>query len=140
MEIINNGNLPQLRTDRSWLKVFLLSLITFGIYGIVVFCHISEEINLVASKYDNKKTMHYLWIILVFSWLTGGIAPLVWAHRISNRIGNEVKRRGSQYNFGASDFWLWGVLGSMIIIGPYVYLHHILTAMNIMNSDYNING
>jgi hypothetical protein len=141
MEIINNNpNSIQLRTNRSWYKYFLLSLITFNIYGIVVMSHISEEINLIATKHDLKKTMHYCLIFFIFSWLTLGIAPLVWYHRISNRIGEELHRRNLPYQFSAADFWLWNILGSLIIIGPFVYLHKLTRSMNIINENYNING
>lgn len=144
MEIINNyGNetpAVQLRTDRGLLKFWLLSLITFSIYGIVVLSHISSEINTVATRHDKKTTMHFCLIYFIFSWLTLGIAPLVWFHRISNRIGDEILRRNLPYSFGASDFWLWNILGSLIIVGPFVYTHKLLKAMNIMNEDYNIRG
>ncbi len=50
----------QLKTNRSLLKFILLSLITFGIYGIVVMSSISNDINLIAGRYDGKKTMHYI--------------------------------------------------------------------------------
>ena len=39
-----------LRTNRGLAKYFFLSFITLGIYGIVVNCNISNEINQVASQ------------------------------------------------------------------------------------------
>ena len=48
-----------LRTNHGLAKFIFLSLLTFGIYGLVVLCHISEEINQVATPRDGKKTMHY---------------------------------------------------------------------------------
>ena len=71
----------QLPTNRSLLKFVLLSIITLGIYGLVVMTKISTEINTIAGPYDNKKTMNYCLVALIFSWLTMGIVPLVWAHR-----------------------------------------------------------
>ena len=53
----------QLKTNRGLLKLILLSMITFGIYAIVVYCSISNDINVVASRYDGKKTMHYALLI-----------------------------------------------------------------------------
>lgn len=122
--------------NRGLLKYFFLSLITFGIYGLVVNCHISEEINAEACRRDGKHTMHYLWIFFIFSWLTLGIAPIVWRHRISSRIGQELRARNIYYSFGASDYWLWNILGSLIIVGPFVYTHKILKAMNFLNANY----
>ena len=123
-------------TSRGLLKYILLEIITFGIYGLFVMSHISEEINIEATPRDGKHTMHYLLILFIFSWLTIGIAPLVWFHRISNRIGDELTARNCNYSFGASDFWLWNILGCLIVIGPFVYTHKILKAMNLVNADY----
>lgn len=103
----------QLPTNRSLLKFILLSIITLGIYGLVV---------------------------LIFSWLTMGIVPLVWAHRFSNRVGSELLRRNLPYQFDAGTFWLWNVLGSLIVVGPFVYTHKLLTAMNMLCTDYNAKG
>lgn len=126
-------------TTRGLLKYILLDIITFGIYGIVVMTHISEEINVIAMPRDGKHTMHYLLVYLVFGVLTLYIAPLVWSHRLCNRIGDELVARNCGYTFGASDFWLWNVLGCLIIIGPFVWRHKILKAMNLINLDYITN-
>ena len=71
----SNSPLLQLKTNRGLLKFILLSLITFGIYGIVVMSSVSTDINLIAGKYDGKKTMHYCLVYFIFSWLTLGIVP-----------------------------------------------------------------
>ncbi len=137
---MNTSPQYQLKTNRGMIKFILLSLITFGIYGLVVMSCISTDINLIASKYDGKKTMHYCLLYFIFSWLTFGIAPIVWYHRISARIGKELKRRNIGYSFGAGSFWGWNVLGCFIVIGPFVYLHKLCKAMNLLSKDYNING
>ena len=129
-----------LRTNRSLLKTILLSLITFGIYSIVVYSHVGDDVNVVCSRHDGKHTMHYCLVFFIFSWLTLGIVPLVWQHRICNRMGDELKRRGLNYEFSASTFWLWGILGSLIIVGPFVFGHKFFKAMNIINADYNAKG
>jgi len=130
----------KLDTKRSLLKFVLLSIITLGIYGLVVISKVSTDINLIASKYDGKKTMHYCLVIFVFSWLTFGIVPLVWFHRISNRIGAELKRREIGYSFGAGTFWGWGFFGALILVGPFIYTHHLLKSMNLLSEDYNKKG
>lgn len=130
----------QLKTNRGLLKLILLSLITFGIYPLVVFSSISSDINTIASRYDGKKTMHYCLLLFIVAPITMGIASIVWSHRISNRIGNELKRRGVPYSFSAGDFWLWNVLGSLIVIGPLVYTHKLLKAMNMLCVHYNTYG
>ena len=132
--------IAQLKTNRSLLKFILLSLVTFGIYSIVVMSSISTDINTIASRYDGKKTMHYCLVLFVLSGLTLGIFPLIWKHQLSERIGNELTRRGIDFQFGAKTFWLWGVLGSFILVGPFIYTHKLLQSMNLLCEDYNVRG
>lgn len=137
---VSTAPVGQLNTKRGLLKYILLSLITFGIYGIVAMSGVSSDINIVAGRYDGKKTMHFCLIFFIFSWLTFGIAPIVWQHKISARMGRELARRGISYSFSAADYWLWNVLGSIIVVGPFIYLHKFFKAMNLLNADYNVKG
>ena len=130
----------KLKTNRGLIKLILLSMITFGIYGLVVMSAVSTDINTIASRYDGKKTTHYLLMTFLFSWLTLGIAPIVWNHKISARIGAELKRRGLNYRYGAGSFWGWCVLGSLIGVGPLVYMHKMLKSMNKLSAHYNVYG
>ena len=130
----------QLTTNRGLLKFILLSLITLGIYGLVVMTQTANDLNAIASKYDGKKTMHYCLMIFLVGPITLGIYSIVWMHKFSNRIGAELKRRGLNYTFSASTFWGWNVLGSLIVVGPFIYLHKMFTAMNMLCADYNVKG
>lgn len=116
--------------------MFWLGLITLGIYPTVIYSHLSGEINLIASRYDGKRTMHYLGTLLLAE-ITLGIVPLVWNHRLAARIGTELNRRGIGYNFAAKHFWLWNVLGSLILVGPFIYTHKLMKAMNLLCENYN---
>lgn len=140
MEMTKSAPAVQLKTNKGLLKYILLSLITFGIYPLVVMSSVSDSVNIAASRYDGKKTMHYCLLYFIVAPITLGIGALVWYHNISGRIGNELRRRGIAYSFSAADFWLWNVLGSFILIGPLVYLHKLFKATNLMCENYNING
>ncbi len=137
---VNNAPVYQLKTNKGLLKTILLSLITFGIYPLVVLSVVSTDINTVASKYDGKRTMHFCLLFFILTPITFGIADLFWFHNISKRIGNELKRRGIAYGFGAGSYWGWCILGCLIGVGPLVYLHKLFKATNLMNADYNVNG
>lgn len=132
--------LKHLKSDWNMVILLLLSLVTCGIYSYYFYYQISEDINTIASKYDGKKIMNGLIAILILSPLTCGIYSFVWMHQISEKIGNELMRRGINYDFGAKDFWLWNVLGSFIIVGPFIYLHKLCEAMNLLAADYNTRG
>ena len=130
----------QLRINRGLLKLILLGMVTCGIYPLILFSSVSTDINIIAQRYDGRKTMHYILMILI-SPFTCGILAIVWYHKISERIGNELMRRGIAYNFGAGTYWIWFWLGSLLFgIGPLVYMHKMLTAMNLLSADYNVNG
>lgn len=130
----------RLKTNRGMLKYVLLSPITLGIYGLVVMSSVSSDINVIASRYDGKKTMHFCLLVFIFSWLTLGIGVLVWHHRLCARIGRELARRGIAYSFGAGSFWGWEIFGALIVVGPFIYLHKLFKAMNLLAKDYNVNG
>ena len=130
----------QLKTNRGLLKYILLSIITFGIYPLVIWSSVSTDINIIASRYDGKKTMHYCLLAFIFTGLTFGIAPFVWCHRLYARVGNELNRRGISYSIGAGTFWGWYILGMLICVGPFIAIHKLFKAMNLLSADYNVNG
>ncbi len=135
-----NAPVAQLKTNRGLLKYILLSFITLGIYPLVFFSSISTDINIIASRYDGKRTMHFCLLSFIVAPITLGIAALVWYHNISDRIGYEMTRRDLADPISARTFWLWYVLGSLIVVGPFIYLHKLSKAMNALCADYNING
>ena len=129
----------QFATNRSLWKMILFGILTLGIYDVVIWCKMVTELNVAACRYDGKRTMPYF-AMAALAPATFGIYVLVWCHKFSNRVGAEVSRRGYDYSFGAKTFWLWNVLGSLILVGPFIYLHKLMTAMNAINADFNENG
>ena len=101
---------------------------------------VSSDMNIVASRYDGKRTMHYCLLFFLVGPITLGIGYLVWFHKISDRMGTELRRRGVAYSFSATDYWLWNVLGSLILVGSFIYYHKLFKATNMMCAHYNING
>lgn len=99
----------------------------------------SSEINKIASKYDNKHTMFFLWVCLL-SGLTLGILPLVWIHKFCNRIDAEMTRRGIEHNFSSNTWWGWGFFGSLIIVGPFIFMYRLFKNFNALCADYNEKG
>ncbi len=129
-----------LKTKRGLIKYIIFCIITLGIYNLVVFTKISNEVNFVCTKHDNDRTMPYL-LMLLLCPITLGIVDIVWYHKLSNRIGAELKRRGVPYSFGGKHYWLWNVLGIALCgVGPFVYHYKLFKASNLMNKDYNQNG
>ena len=136
----NTAPVIKLPTNRALWKYIVFTPITLGIYPIVVYSKISTEINKIASKHDGKSTMHYCLIFFIFSWLTLGIVPVIWWNNISGRIGRELALRNLPYSFSEGTFWGWSFFGSLIIVGPFIYIHKLFKAMNMLCEDYNQKG
>ena len=92
----------KLKTNRRLWKLIVFGIITLGIYNIVAFEEMSGSLNLIASRYDGRKTMSFCLLFFLVSWATCGIGYLVWFHRISNRVGDELQRRGYARTISAS--------------------------------------
>ena len=129
----------QLPTKRGLGKMFFLGLITAGIYPMVIYSKIITELNIAASRYDGKRTMSYFGMLMLLP-LTLGIFGYVWFHKLCARIGDELQRRGIDYKFGPSHFWLWGILGSFILVGPFIFTHKLMKSMNLLNKNFNEKG
>lgn len=164
---------PKLRlpTKRSLAKMIFLSILTLGIYPMVIWSRLVGEVNLVASRYDGERSMSFFGMIML-SPLTLGIHSLVWMNKLCRRIGTELQRRNIGYTFGAKDFWIWNfllsflfgicigscsalfamghggnillwilaIVGLLTLIGPFIFVHKLMKAMNKLNEDYNTNG
>ena len=129
----------QLPTRRSLAKMFFLGILTLGIYPMTIWFRLVTELNIAASRYDGERTMSCFGV-MVLTPITLGIYPIVWIHGLCHRIGAELKRRELLYEFGASTFWLWNVLGALILVGPFIFTHKLMKSMNLINSDFNVNG
>lgn len=129
----------QLPTERGLAKMFFLGILTLGIYPLVIWCRIVTELNIAASRYDGERTNSYLGMCALGP-VTLMIYPFVWSHGLCRRIGTELKRRGIGYEFGPKAFWLWNILGSLILVGPFIFIHKLMKAMNMLNKDFNVNG
>lgn len=129
----------QLPTRRGLAKMFFLGIVTLGIYPVVIFSKMATEVNIVASRYDGERTMPFF-AMLTLSPLTLGILSWVWIHQLCGRIGREVDRRNLPYSFGPRHFWLWNVLGSLILVGPFIFMHKLMKALNLINQDFNDRG
>ena len=134
----------QLPTRRSLVKMIFLSIVTLGIYPMVIWSRLVGEVNMVASRYDGERSMSFFGMLML-SPITLGIHSLVWMNKLCRRIGAELQRRSIDYSFGAKDFWIWcflmsflygvcmGVIGALYAIGFDLYfVFWILLAVGLI--------
>jgi hypothetical protein len=128
----------KLATNRNMWKLMLLNFVTLGFYSIAFFIPLSYDLDKVAPKRDGTRTMNYLLahIVACFSF---GIVVDIWHYNIAERIEEALARRKIDCDFETKDFWSWFILGSFILVGPFVYFHKLCKAMNLLCADYNEN-
>lgn len=127
---------PKLQTNRSMWKFMILNFLTLGIYSIFFFIPFSYDLDKVDPKRERGRTMNYFFAYIL-SLFTFSIVIIAWHHQIASRIEEALKRRKINYDFSTNDFWAWYLFGSFILIGPFIYLHKLCTAMNLLCQSYN---
>ena len=117
----NNNASPayKLATNRSMWKMLLLGILTLGIYPTIIYYYMYEDINIIASRHDGKRTMHPV-AMSFLCVITLGIYYFVWMHKLCKRIGNELDRRSIDYRFSAKHFWLLDVLCGCVLYIPFI--------------------
>jgi hypothetical protein len=148
---VQNNQVQFLPFERKVWKIYLLSLLTLGIYGIVVQWAMAKETNISCVE-DGKHTRGF-WGTLGLSIITFGIYGIIWAYKWLNREANYLERHekskvlsGGTYlfiqiiniilsyvmAFSGSDF---GTLISIVI--GIIVLTLLVKQHNTVNALYN---
>lgn len=128
-----------LKTNYRWWKMFLLGIITLGIYPLIMNEQMVHDLNITASRYDGRKTLSpmladFLAVITLF------VFYFVYENKYANRLGRELRRRGINYKISAGYFWLLNVLFCFTIVCPLIYYHRKIKATNLINKHFNEYG
>ncbi len=115
---------------RSIALAVFLSVITFGIYPLVVKCVIGTQINKICQG-DGKHQMHYLLAVLL-GFVTLWIYPVLWANKAMNRLQDNAYRYGGTIHpaHSGSSYILWSYLGLFIAVGPLVAFCKLVDDVN----------
>ena len=127
---------PVLPTDRSVWKFLLFSILTLGLYSIMFFIPFSFDLDKIAPKRGQSGSLNYL-TAYILSLFTFAIILDIWHYQTAAHMEEALSRRQIPYAFGTGDFWGWYIFGSLIFIGPIVYLYKLCKAMNLLCADYN---
>ncbi len=124
-----------MRTDRSMWKVIFFSFCTCGLYAVWWWATIGEDLNILIP--EKPRTMSYWLVTFVLNFLTCGIWSLVWKTQVSNKIGDVCEKYGSEYTLSGGDFWIFDILLSFVLVGPFIYLYRVSRCMNSVCAAYN---
>jgi hypothetical protein len=135
-ELIQEYAPTKLKTNRNMWKLMILTVLTLGLYSIFFFIPFSFDLDKAAPKPDRSKTWYYLFAHIL-ALFTGNIVMIIWLYHITERVEEALAQRNIEYEFSTSHFWIWYVLGSFFLVGPFVYFHKLCRAMNLICEDYN---
>jgi hypothetical protein len=62
---------------------------------------------------------------------------LVWLYAVGDRLQDNAKRYDLAFKEGGGMVLLWFLLGSLVIIGPFIALHIIFKNTNALANEYN---
>ena len=129
--------MERLTTNRGFWLTWLLSLLTFGIYGLYLIHAFAKETNL-ACKGDGKTTNGLL-LFLLLSIITFGIYAIVWQATLISRRSEFLLRNGRPEVLSLSTYLLtlfllgWLTFGIMYLVVFCKYLYQ----QNAVNQVYN---
>ena len=129
--------MQKLTTDRGFWLALLLSLITFGIYGLYLIHSFAKETN-IACVEDNKRTNGLVALILL-SIVTFGIYGIVWYCNWIGRCNNYLLKHGKPEGLQVSTYLLTIFLFGALTLGImyFVVFAKQLKLQNAVNSVYN---
>ena len=133
---------------------FLLAVI-----GVLTVPTDSELMNMSSQDAFSFQVWMVVMLGFIIAVLVFVVCSFVWLYRVNKRIGNMLKFRQLDYEFGVKDFWLWYMfvpilfsipaefvsglpsfmLYALSFVGPGVYAFKLIKSMNMLSQDHNMN-
>ena len=120
---------------RGLASYILLSAVTGGIYGFWRISVLARDLNLMCEG-DGKKTRGFL-AFFFFGLITLGIYCIVWLYMVGDRLHDNAKSYNLSFKESGSIVLLWFLLGSLIVVGPFIAMHIIFKNTNALADEYN---
>ena len=131
---VSNGGM--LMTNRSLLSYIFLTIITLGIYSWFFIYSIARDVN-TACNNDGQKTSGLVAYILL-SFITCGIYPIIWEYNLGNRLADNARRYGMNFQENGTSVLMWHIFGILICgIGPFVAMNILINNTNRICDAYN---
>ncbi|MCL2705066.1 MAG: DUF4234 domain-containing protein [Spirochaetaceae bacterium] len=120
---------------RGLVGLILLSIITLGLYGLYWIYKLAKDVNMICEG-DGKKTGGLLKLLLL-GLITFGIYDLVWLYMLGDRLQDNGEKYSIKIKESGAAVLLWYILGSFIIVGPFIAMHIIIKNTNALATEYN---
>jgi hypothetical protein len=121
--------------QRSYVLTIVFMIITLGIYSLYWIYKLARDVNAICAG-DGKKTRGLL-LFFIFSLITFGIYSCVWYFMLGDRLQDNAGRYGLSFRESGGTILLWALLGSFIVVGPFISLYIITKNVNALAAAYN---
>ena len=125
----------QVKTNRSFIGLILLSILTLGIYPLFFWHRYVQDVNTICAG-DGKNTRGVL-ALIVFGILTLGIYCFVWTYGMQKRLQENAGRYNAGVISGGGTVLLWQIFGPLLFgLGGLVGLYIQVDSMNRLAYNY----
>ena len=124
-----------IREDRNIALFILLSIVTCGIYPLVFWYQVADDMNKMCDG-DGEKTQGGGLLILLFL-CTCGIYQFIWFYQLAERLQKNGAKFNLEFSEDGTTVLLWMLLGSLIIVGPYIAYYFMINNLNKLAAAYN---
>lgn len=133
----------RVKEDRSFLVAIGLSIITCGIYGIIFYWQMFNDLNTVCrvkENDDSQNTPNYI-VYALLTLVTCGIYAWYWMYKQGNRIQRTGEKYGERIDENGTSMIMWCLLGGLvcglgIIMAHYLLIKNINTLSKCYNREY----
>lgn len=121
------SNAERVGKPRGFLRGFLLTVVTLGLYGIYWNYTAHDEVFKQFDLEAQGEDMGTLFLILGLLF-----APLLWVYQYKFVENVNQAREGLGLGEGVSavEFLLWEIVGAIILVGPIVAYYKLQTSIN----------
>lgn len=132
----------KLNTKRSLLKMFLLNLVTLGIYRVVFFYRMAKDLDCI-SREDAPKTEHPVFYALAV-FFTCGLYMVAFCCRQAQRMRNLAPRYGCAFEDGGATILLCYIVGYFLcgdilrLYADSILIKHANTLLRVYNAENNL--
>lgn len=125
-----------MKTDRNFVTILLLNIVTCGIYGFVFVASMLKDINILCD--GDGKTCPTFGRYFLLTILTCGIYSMYTYYVIGERLAEAGKRYGIEVSIDGTKTLLIMILGSALCgVGPFIVLYMQVKALNDLSFAYN---
>lgn len=125
-------------TNRFWLKFYVFTVLTLGIYAIVFWVRWGKDLNRIKEKagIEGKKLMNAFGA-MILGIITLGIVPLTWMIKAVLRTYKAAEVAGTKKYGSVAKTLIFASLLSWTIICPILGFHSYCKTMNTVCKWYN---